>query len=552
MTGARSVSDRNHRQLTLDLKAHWTCALSQAWEANLVVGGQQVRSATRVLGGTGEDFSGPGLDVAGAGAAQVLRESRLEEISGGLFAQGQVGWRDWAFLTLGARYDRHSAFADAAGGALYPKASLSVVPSDRPGWDGVLGVSSLRLRAAVGQSGLQPGAFDRLTTYAPLASGSGPGVAPANLGNPELRPEVSTEWEAGTEVGFLDDRLALELTWWNRTVRDLLVDRRFAPSGGFRSPQLDNIGEMKAWGLEAGLSGTLVQRPGWSLSVFANGSFLREEITDLGGAPPIKVGYYRYRIWLKEGYAPGAFFGPKLVDATNPIDVNGDGVADSDAELLDFLAVPRTPEEIRVLLADEDGDGDLLDHYLGKPTPDWQGSFGGTLSLPRGVRLSTLFEYRAGEVHVHNLTGAFQRSSGGAGRNIPRAAEVEATLLDPASTPEERLDAARAWATELAALSPRDGLGEVEPADLLRLRELSLGWSLPSSLTERLGVRSLDLTVAGRNLALWTRYGGVDPELNAIGRGASSSELTNNFLSGVDAWGFALPRSLSVSARVGF
>ncbi|MBW3534362.1 MAG: SusC/RagA family TonB-linked outer membrane protein [Gemmatimonadetes bacterium] len=550
--GSRTVSDRNHRQLTVDVKASWSRALSEAWTSSLVVGAQQVRGETRVLGGTGERFSGPGLEVAGAGAVQTLSESRLEEVSGGVFAQEQLGFEDWVFLTVGGRWDRHSAFADRAGGAFYPKASLSVVPGDLPGWDAPLGVSSLRLRAAVGRSGLQPGAFDRLTTFSPLASETGAGVAPSNLGNPDLRPEVSTEWELGAEVGLLHDRLGLDVTYWNRTVRDLLVDRQFAPSGGFRAPQLDNIGAMEAWGVEAGLTGTAVSRPGLSLDLFANASFLRERITDLGGAPPLKVGYFRYRIWLKEGYAPGAFFGPKLVDAANPTDVNRDGVADSDAELLAFLAEPRAPEEVRVLLADEDGDGDLLDHYLGKPTPDWQGSFGGTLSVSGGLRLSTLFEYRVGEVHVHNLTGAFQRSSPGSGRNVRRSAEVEATLLNPASTAEQRLDAARVWARELAALSPQDGLGEIEPADFLRLREVSLIWSLPARFVERLGAQSLELTLAGRDLALWTRYGGVDPELNAIGRGASGSELTNNFLSGVDAWGYALPRRLSVSATLGF
>ena len=551
-TGERRVSDRNRRRVTADLKSSWSRTLSEAWTASVVVGAQQVRTETRELGGTGENFSGPGLDVAGAGAAQTLTESRLAEVSGGVFAQSQLGFADWAFLTLGGRYDRHSAFAEQTGWAFYPKASLSVVPSDWRSWDRPLGLSSFRVRAAIGQSGLQPGAFDRLTTFSPLASESGAGVVPSNLGNPDLRPEVSTEWEVGTEIGLAGDRVGLEVTYWNRTVDDLLVDRQFAPSGGFRATQLDNIGKMKAWGVEAGLAGSVVSTPSFSLDLFANASYLDERITDLGGAPPIKIGYYRYRIWLKEGHAPGAFFGPKLVDAPNPIDVNRDGQPDSDAELLAFLSQPRTPEEVRVLLADEDGDGDLLDHYLGKPNPDWQGSFGADVGLPAGLSLSALFEYRTGDVHVHNLTGAFQRASGGAGRNIRRAAEVEATLANPASTPAQRLDAARVWATELAALSPQDGLGEVEPADWLRLREVSLRYSVPPSIVGRLGVASVDLRVAGRDLALWTRYGGTDPELNAIGRGASESELTNNFLSGVDAWGFALPRRLLLSASVGF
>lgn len=549
--GSRTVSTRSHRSTTLDVKLSWDRPLSGEISSVATLGAQGFRTETQVIGGTGSRFSGPGLEVAGAGADQTLDEQRLEEVSGGIFAQQQIGFRDFAFATVGARLDRHSAFGASTGGALYPKASISVVPSDLPGWDSSL-LSSFRLRAAVGRSGLQPGAFDKLTTYAPITSEDGAGVVPWNLGNQDLRPEVSTEWEAGSELGLLSDRVGVELTYWNRTVDDLLVERQFAPSGGFRSTQLDNIGQMKAWGLELGVHGRAFSSRDAALELFANAAFLRERITSLGGAPPIKIGYVRYRNWLREGYAPGAFFGPKLADAANPIDSNRDGAPDSDEELLAFLSQPRNPSELPVLLADEDGDGDYLDHYLGKPTPDWQGAFGGTLSLWSRLRIATLLEYRLGEYHHHNLTGAFQRSSPGVGRNIRRSAEVEATLLNPASTPEDRLAAARTWATELASLTPQDGLGEIEPADFVRLREVSLSYTVPDQVLDRIGAGTLELTLAGRNLGVLTRYSGVDPELNAIGRGATGSAVTNNFLSGVDAWGFAIPRQLTLSARIGF
>lgn len=554
VTGARTVSDRNARRLTADVKGTWAGQLADEFSSSVVLGAQGVRSNTHVLGGTGAKFASAGLDVAGAGSDQTLFEQALEEVSGGVFAQEQLGWRDFVFATVGARYDRHSAFGANTGGAVYPKASLSVVPSSRPDWSS-LGISSLlstlRVRAAVGRSGLQPGAFDRLTTFGPIASATGAGVAPANLGNADLRPEVSTEMEGGAELGFWHDRMALEVTTWRREVRDLLVARQFAPSGGFRGTQLDNVGELRSTGLELGLKGRPLTGANVSVDFFANGAFLRERITSLGGAPPIKVGYYRYRLWLKEGHAPTSFFGAKLVDAPNPIDTNGDGKPDTDAELLSFLAVPRSPDAIRALLA-PDSNGDALGHYLGKSTPDWSGSFGGTLTFHQRLRLSTLWEFRTGHYSVQNLTGAFQRASAGVGRNIRESAEVEATLLNPASTPEQRLAAARTWATRLAALSPQDGLGEVERADLLRLRELSVTFTLPGRWIDRTGARSAEITLAGRNLALFTPYHGIDPELNAIGRGASTDGVINNFLSGVDAWGYALPRRITLAATLGF
>lgn len=86
----------------------------------------------------------------------------------------------------------------------------------------------------------------------------------------------------------------------------------------------------------------------------------------------------------------------------------------------------------------------------------------------------------------------------------------------------------------------------------MRLREVSLSYTVPDQVLDRIGAGTLELTLAGRNLGVLTRYSGVDPELNAIGRGATGSAVTNNFLSGVDAWGFAIPRQLTLSARIGF
>jgi len=127
--------------------------------------------------------------------------------------------------------------------------------------------------------------------------------------------------------------LAFEATAWWRTVSDLLVARQFPPSGGFVRPQLDNIGEMKAWGIDLGVKGVAYSRADLSVEFFANASFLREEVTDLGGAPPVGSGGRRLD-WIRQGYAPGALFGGKLVDAPYPFDTNRDGKADSVDELL--------------------------------------------------------------------------------------------------------------------------------------------------------------------------------------------------------------------------
>lgn len=553
--GTRTVRDRNQSQYTADLKSSWNTDLSETFASALVVGAQAFFTETVRAGGTGGRFPGPGLEVIEAGADQSVFEQRIAQVSGGVFAQEQLGYADYLFVTLGARYDKHSAFGESSGGALYPKLSVSLVPTDMPGWRASDLLSSLRIRAAVGQSGLQPGAFDKFTTFAPLNSASGPGVAPQNLGNPDLRPEVSTEYEAGADLGLFADRMSVNATYWDRTVEDVLIARQFPPSGGFQNTQLDNIGQMKAHGIELGVEGLVANTPRYSVDLFANAAYLRETVTDLGDAPPMKPGYFRYGNWIREGYAPGAFFGPQLVDAEFPMDVNGDGAPDTREELLAFFAEPRSPEAIRTLL--EPGiDDDPLLHYLGKPTPDWSGAFGGTLSFLRDFRLASTFEFKGGNYYVHNLTDEFRRSHGLIGRNIRESAELEAVLVNPASSAEERVEAARRWATEMAALSPQDRLNAIEPADFIRWREVSLSYRVPGSLIDRFGMASMEVTAAGRNVALWTKYSGVDPELNVSGGrtstpGASGQEF-NNFVTGVEGWGFAMPRRLTLSVNVGF
>ncbi len=208
-------------------------------------------------------------------------------------------------------------------------------------------------------------------------------------------------------------------------------------------------------------------------------------------------------------------------------------------------------------LVDENGNGDLYDHYLGKSTPDWAGSFGMTATILRNVELSSLFEYKTGNYTITNLTYAFRNANASIGRNSQRAADVESTVLNPNSTPGERLAAAKEWLT-LRALTPYDGLNQNENGKFLRWRELSLTYNVPTRwVSQRLGLRSLSLSAAVRNLALWTGYTGIDPELNVFGRGTADAGtdlggINQNFGDAIDAFGLALPRRYTFSVRLGF
>ena len=300
-------------------------------------------------------------------------------------------------------------------------------------------------------------------------------------------------------------------------------------------------------------------------------------MTDLGGAPPIKVGgsYPRYRNYLVEGYAPGTQFGAQLLDVEDglvPFDFDGDGNPDTREAAIahlggldpDGAVLPNTTSI--VLLKDEpliSPDGDTvaisapLNRHLGKPTPDWQGSFGGSFTFLEHFTLSTLFEYKAGNFFINNLTDAFRNANPSIGRNTPEAAEVERDFvtggvdanMNPQNSGEVRLEAAEEWANNYLALAPfsrpqHDQARRLAPPPRAQPHLRRPG----RSMATRVGLRELSFTVAGRNLFLWTKYDGVDPELNAVGRG-SGDQLDQNYLDGVEAFGIPIPRRLQFTVR---
>ncbi|MHC4064852.1 MAG: TonB-dependent receptor domain-containing protein [Planctomycetota bacterium] len=620
--GYKSAGRRNNREITMDARANWTERFGNI-SSQLVVGGQGFVSKNKTVFGDGETFPGPGLEVVGAAADTYVEEAFEENVNIGLLFQEQLGFNDWIYVTAGGRWDRNSAFGDSTTGQFYPKVSASIIPSDLPSWTSEL-VSSLRLRGAWGRSGQQPGSFDRFTTFESLTYATGPGLRPQNLGNPELKPEIAEEIEVGGEIGMLNNRAALELTYWNRKTRDALVSRVFPISGGFTRSyqsditgsvgQLDNIGLLASSGYEIGFNALVMDKENVTIDFFANAAYLHEEIRDMGGAPPIKAGgtYTRYRNFLigpdsidvdcsavtttgglacRDNvlyYAPGVHLGYRLIPTCDegavyyvgpragqartcwnpgsevPYDTNGDGQPDDIATfrswieangpslLLDdapFGAAGTTGGAGGAMLVDdEDDDGDLQDNYLGKPTADWAGAFGANFTLWNNLQISTLFEYRTGDIWVNNLTDAFRQANPLIGRNIPQAARVESTIENPGASTDDKVDAAVEWATELFALRPVSGLNTIKNAKFLRWRELGISYTAPTSWTDKLHLDNLSFNLSVRNLALWTGYDGNDPE-----SGAQVQDFAGeDFLKGIETFGAMIPRRFTFSLRFGF
>lgn len=286
----------SNRTLTLDYVGTLSFQLFRGLGSDFSAGAQSVTTEETSVTGASQGFPGPGVPTVSSGATSLGLEDRLRVVNAGFFFQNIFKLKDRYFLTAGIRFDGNSAFGSNLGLQAYPKLSGSYIISDEPFWNKSLG--TLKLRAAYGQSGRAPGAFDAVRTWNPVSWGGQVSFFPRNLGNPDLGPERTTELEGGLDASIFRNRLTIEFTSYHRTTRDALFNVRQPASEGGWGSQLQNVGKLQSTGLELGLTGTVLDRPrfGWDLGATVSTS--HSKTLSLGGTPAFSIGNYG---WVVEG-----------------------------------------------------------------------------------------------------------------------------------------------------------------------------------------------------------------------------------------------------------
>src|SRR5205085_49709 len=198
------------------------------------------------------------------------------------------------FLTAAVRADQNSAFGTNFQKVVYPKFSLSWLVTDEPFFPKLRWLDQLRLRSAYGASGVQPGATSALITFSSTTvnqpvvavNQSGvdtPGLRQSALGNPNLKPELSAETEAGFEARVLNNRMNVDVTYYSKQTRDALISQNIAPSAGPSSTTvLRNLGSVKNAAVEVTIQTTLIdsRRIGWDVTL--TGSHGSNKLVSLG------------------------------------------------------------------------------------------------------------------------------------------------------------------------------------------------------------------------------------------------------------------------------
>ena len=285
-----------NRVLTLDYVGTYRINLTSSVRSNFSWGGQAVGENTRSTIGYGEDFPGVGIPTVSSAAVTVAREDMLEVWNAGFFLQNVFDISDRYFVTVGARVDGNSAFGEGFGLQLYPKASASWVISDESFWGEGLG--TMKIRAAYGQSGRAPGAFDAVRTWASHGGFLGQAaIFPQNLGNADLGPEVTSEFEGGFDAEWFNGRLSSTFTYYKQRTDKALMEVPQVPSTGFSSSRLQNVGSLGSSGIEVSVDASLIETADWGLDVGTNVTTHNTEVLDLGGLEPFRAGGG----WIIEG-----------------------------------------------------------------------------------------------------------------------------------------------------------------------------------------------------------------------------------------------------------
>jgi TonB-dependent SusC/RagA subfamily outer membrane receptor len=459
------------------------------------------------------------------GSQQFSYQLRDDRRTLGFYGQLQAGLSNLLFLTAALRSDASSAFGATERTQYFPKYGASFDVSALDWWAAYVGprVNRLRLRAAFGESGGQPGgSFDRFYNYVFEPAGAASGlVNSTRLGNDQLRPERQLETELGADVELLDGRAGIEGTYFNKKVRDLVLPRTVLPSTGFLD-QLANVGELRNSGIELLARAVPVQRRGVSWTVTGTFTTSDPKVTRLadGGAFFIPGSFNIVRVATDpgDGSAPGHFFGTSYV-------------RNAQGQILGRIpASGTTPAVDSVPIVDPSGRIVAVPYIgprkvIGNPNPKrfW--------SLINEATLGTRWSLRA---QVDGVNG------------------VDIFNFDRRLLETPAFGTGAAYGLEILKQVPpgffaaRRSIFEeyVENGSYAKLRELAVSYQLDPAWLRMRGVTGATLTVAGRNLRTWTKYSGWDPE---TGAGAQST-LVRGFAFATTP----IPRNLSVAVALNF
>ena len=458
-------------------------------------------------------------------------------LSLGAFAQGLLSYKEYLFFTIGGRNSWSSNLEKANRSIFYPSFSGSFIPTaafESLQNNNVL--NYLKVRAGYSTSAnfgspyaTRPILSINTNTFVDRGANIYNSNSISNrLPNPNLRPELLQEFEVGFEGKLFNNRMNVDFTYYNRNSKDQILSRELDPSTGFTVTSI-NAGAVRNQGIELQLGYNVIRNKNWNWQVDVNYFQNRNKVTLPSDIKQIVI----------DGFTNEGLF------AINGLPL---GVIQGSYSLRDSgtTAVSTKPTGQRIV----DNNGNYVSSnqlgIIGDPNPDFKLTGISTLSF-KGISFRMQWDYTQGGDMLAYTPGTV------VGRGLSADTDFDRTLplilpgVKRDGTPNDvQISASAAYFNNLSGFF---GVSDIITYDatMIRLREASLSYSLPSSVLTKTPFGSLSITLSGQNLWYnapnFPKYVNFDPETSSLG---VSNVRGLEYLSGPTS------RRLGVSVRVTF
>lgn len=486
---------------------------------------------------TGERFLAPGLfsientDQTTHRGRNRLYQRRLV----GAFANLGLNYNDILFLNLTGRNDWSSTLPVENRSFFYPSAGLSFIFTELAPLRGISSVLSYgKLRGSIAQVGKDANPYS-IRAFLEPKSTTGGGFGYAFTGpSPNLRPEMTTSYEFGTEMKFFRDRIGFDVTYFNKKSVDQIVkDMRLSYGTGFVL-QAFNAGEMKTEGIEMQFNASPVKTSNFSWDILANFTHLWSELLKL----PAGVNeFYMSDTWLYGNVRNGARPGGPLTTLTG-FDYQRNESGEMLINPVNGYPLRNTSEWV----------------VVGDRQPDFTVGLTNSFAY-KNFSLNFLLDFRKGG-DIYNGTEHYLTARGLSMRTLDREQlrVFEGVLkdgLENTANPTRNtiiIDPSRDanyWSTSF-------GLPEInfieKDINWVRMRDITLGYNLPSAfLRNTRFVQSGRLFVTATDVFILTNYSGLDPVVNG-----NSAAVGGSGGAGFDFGNFPMPMGVNFGVSVGF
>jgi TonB-linked SusC/RagA family outer membrane protein len=489
----------------------------------------------------GEGLAPFGKTIRAVSTPGLAAQSRAELAIWGSYLQQTIGYKDQLFVTAAGRIDGSSAFGADNQNIFYPKLSASWVLNDYLG--GIKDIlSSAKIRLAYGKAGNVTGigAYDRYDNYGLTNFNGVTSILPsAALANANVRPETMTETEFGADLGFLNNRIGLNINVYNQKVTDLLLAKNIASTAGGTSILTNETADstyLSNKGVELQLNATVIKTRDfkWDIGgIFSTNSNIVYGVP--GGIISLRGGGGTQSVISGQPF--GVYYGTYYAR-------NADGSFLLTGENQNLYQPERGSQTASQILAGDsrrnaagqpafdyvDASGKTvgtveLRKVLGNPFPKWTGSF------------TTTFTYK--KLSVYGLLDIVN------GNQVYNWNRITSNNVGwgPVAEKELKGEVVRGTVASIAGGINGGRIQEehIEDGSFVKLREMAITYDLGKAIK---GLQSVNISFVGRNLISFDKYQGFDPETNSGGQ--------NERVRGDDFGNVPIPRTFILRLGVSF